>query len=612
MDLLTSQHLRTAIPMFKIMAALVIVLALGATLMIAKDPIVHLALAILLSFLLAPIVNWLERSGLGRGSSITAALTTALTLITALTWMIYSQSRRLAEELPTYEPVIREKISGFARMLSAEGPFTRAAAVFSRALEDLEKLADQDAAPSLPTVKISTDESALEGLLHILEPIFHPVVTLVVVLLLAAFMLAKREDLRNRLLKLAGTDDLQQTTYALDDAGRRVSKLLLTQLIVNFGFGALIGAGLWLIGVPSPFLWGIFAGVMRFVPYIGAVVGLIPPLFLAFAVDPTWASLLWTVALFAITEPILGHVLEPMLYGHSAGISAVAMIVAATIWGFLWGPIGLVLSTPLTICLVVMGKHVKRLAFLDTLLGDTPVLLPHEVFYQRMLAGDPHEAATGARDYLRDNSLSSYYDSVALPAFRRAHQDIVRGHVTGARLETLTGSAQKLVSSLQIVAPANGEAAAELKQQLASGLQRYRTGEGIVVIHGPHPLDAAAAAIAAQVIEAYDIKTTVLPLAGAAEVMAAPGRPRYAAAIMSFVEPVSVLHLRLYGMQTRRYLGKVPVLFAVWQEMAEDLQETYRRKLKVTDVVTTTEDVVTALAEAVDGEPKSATRSHVL
>ena len=187
------------------------------------------------------------------------------------------------------------------------------------------------------------------------------------------------------MIKLAGSHDLQKTTAALDDAAQRRVGFFI-QLALNSAFGVVIGTGLWFIGVPSPALWGILAAILRFVPYIGAFISALFPLALAAAVDPSWSMLLWTVALFVIVEPIVGHVIEPVLYGHSAGLSPIAVVLSATFWTALWGPIGLVLATPLTICLVVLGRHVERLAFLDVMFGDRPALSPPEIFYQRMLA----------------------------------------------------------------------------------------------------------------------------------------------------------------------------------------------------------------------------------
>jgi hypothetical protein len=247
---------------------------------------------------------------------------------------------------------------------------------------------------------------------------------------------------------LAGSHDLQRTTAALDDAAGRLSRLFLIQLIVNGAFGIVIGMGLWLIGIPSAILWGILAAVLRFVPYIGAVISAVFPLALAVAVDPGWSMLLWTLALFLIVEPLVGHVIEPMVYGHSTGLSPVAVVASATFWTALWGPIGLVLATPLTVCLVVLGRHVERLEFLDVMFGDRPALTPPEIFYQRMLAGDPTEAAEKAEEFLKERSLASYYDEVALKGLQLAQVDAERGALDQERLEKIRDAVREFASDI--------------------------------------------------------------------------------------------------------------------------------------------------------------------
>jgi hypothetical protein len=260
--------------------------------------------------------------------------------------------------------------------------------------------------------------------------------------------LLQREDLRNRLIRLAGSHDLQRTTAALDDAASRLSRLFLIQLLLNGSFGIIIGSGLWLIGVPSAILWGILAAVLRFVPYIGAAIAAAFPLALALAVDPTWSMLLWTLALFVVVEPIVGHVIEPMVYGHSTGLSPVAVVASATFWTALWGPIGLVLATPLTVCLVVLGRHVERLEFLDVMFGDRPALSPPEIFYQRMLAGDPTEASDKAEEFLKERSLSSYYDEVALKGLQLAQVDAERGTLDPERLTKIRDAVSEFANNI--------------------------------------------------------------------------------------------------------------------------------------------------------------------
>jgi hypothetical protein len=292
------------------------------------------------------------------------------------------------------------------------------------------------------------DPGALESLRTLISPLVHPLATTGIIIIFVIFILLQREDLRNRVIRLAGSYDLQRTTAALDDAAGRLSRLFLTQLIVNGAFGVVIGMGLWVIGIPSAILWGILAAVLRFVPYIGAVIAAAFPLALAVAVDPGWSMLLWTFALFLIVEPVVGHLIEPMVYGRSTGLSPVAVVASATFWTALWGPIGLVLATPLTVCLVVLGRHVERLEFLDVMFGDRPALSPPEIFYQRMLAGDPTEAAEKAEQFLKERSLASYYDEVALKGLQLAQMDAERGALDEERLTKIRDAVSEFASDL--------------------------------------------------------------------------------------------------------------------------------------------------------------------
>ena len=249
-----------------------------------------------------------------------------------------------------------------------------------------------------------------------LSPVLSPLATMGIVFVVAIFALLQQEDLRDRLIRLFGATDLHRTTVAMDDAARRLGKYFLTQLAINVAFGLVIGVGLHLVGVPNPVLWGMLSALLRFVPYIGSFISAGLPLAMAAAVDPGWSMAVWTAALYVVVELTVSQVVEPLLYGHSTGLSPFAVVVSAIFWSWLWGPIGLILSMPLTLCLVVLGRYVDRLKFLDVLLGDRPALTPIESFYQRILAGDADEAQDHAELLLKDRSLSSYYDEVALKA----------------------------------------------------------------------------------------------------------------------------------------------------------------------------------------------------
>ena len=248
-------------------------------------------------------------------------------------------------------------------------------------------------------------------------------------------MLLQREDLRDRIIRLVGSGDVARTTEAMNDAAKRISRYLLMQLVINVLYGLPVGVGLYLIGVPNPILWGLLATILRFIPYVGPMIAALFPIALSFAVAPGWTLPLLTIALFVTLELIINNVLEPWLYGSSTGLSPVAVLVAVVVWTTLWGPVGLLLSTPLTVCLVVLGRHVPQLAFFDVLLGDEPALPPEIKFYQRLLARDPDEATELAEEYLEDEPLEKLYDSVIIPALGLAEQDRLRGSLDRAAVQ---------------------------------------------------------------------------------------------------------------------------------------------------------------------------------
>jgi predicted PurR-regulated permease PerM len=420
-------------------------------------------MAILLGFVLAPLVGLLQRIRVPRGIAVVSVVILAFGLIFAMGSLLASQLTQLAGDLPRYQSTISEKIQSFRETTAGRGTLERASGMLKDLSKELDKPKDAEsslapgsmlrpkAAAPLSPVPVEVrqpDPGALESLRSLISPLLHPLATTGIIIIFVIFILLQREDLRNRLIRLAGSYDLQRTTAALDDAAARLSRLFLIQLLLNGTFGVVIGIGLWLIGTPSAVLWGILAAVLRFVPYIGAAIAAAFPLALAVAVDPGWTMLLWTLALFLVVEPVVGHVIEPMVYGHSTGLSPVAVVASATFWTALWGPIGLVLATPLTVCLVVLGRHVERLEFLDVMFGDRPALSPPEIFYQRMLAGDPTEAAEKAEQFLKERSLSSYYDEVALKGLQLAQADSERGALDHERLTKIRDAVAEFASDL--------------------------------------------------------------------------------------------------------------------------------------------------------------------
>ena len=359
-----------------------------AALYFGREVLVPVALAVLLSFVLAPLVRLLQRWYVPRTPRGHCRRSDRLC----------RHSRRgrppgragqPVGQRPSAVPIdAARKDSSLARCGVRHrhaGARVRGAAGASQGARQARKAAPSSApfpgerrVPErpIPVEVRQPDPGALQTLAALITPLVRPLTTTGIVVIFVIFILLQQQDLRNRLIRLAGAHDLQRTTAALDDAGQRLSRLFLMQLALNAGFGLVIGIGLWVIGVPNAPLWGMLAMILRFVPYIGAVIAAILPLVIAAAVGPGWTMVLWTALLFVIVEPLAGHVVEPLLFGHSTGLSPVAVIAAATFWTWLWGPIGLILATPLTVCLVVLGRHVDRLKFLDVMLGDQPALTP--------------------------------------------------------------------------------------------------------------------------------------------------------------------------------------------------------------------------------------------
>jgi predicted PurR-regulated permease PerM len=447
------------IALLSAVATAILAVIIISMLYFGRDIFVPVALAILLSFVLAPLVELLQRIHVPRGLAVVSVVIVAFMLIFAMGSLLATQLTQLAGDLPRYQSTISEKIQSFRDTKAGRGTLERASDMLKDLGKELDKPKDAASAPApvagsnaparpVPVEVRQPDPGALESLRTLISPLIHPLATTGIIIIFVIFILIQREDLRNRFIRLAGSSDLQRTTAALDDAASRLSKLFLTQLILNGAFGVVIGTGLWLIGIPSAILWGILAGALRFVPYIGAVIAAAFPLALAVAIDPGWSMLLWTLALFLVVEPLVGHVVEPMVYGHSTGLSPVAVVASATFWTALWGPIGLVLATPLTVCLVVLGRHVERLEFLDVMFGDRPALSPPEIFYQRMLAGDPTEAAEKAEEFLKERSLASYYDEVALKGLQLAQADADRNALDQERLTKIRDAVSEFAGDL--------------------------------------------------------------------------------------------------------------------------------------------------------------------
>jgi predicted PurR-regulated permease PerM len=395
-----------------------------------RQVFIPLALAVVLAFLLTPVVGWLQKCHLGRVPAVLVVLVLAFSLVSSLGWIVTGQLMEIVDQFPGYQSNIHDKIQSLrvpdgSRLKNATNTVTELSNELSAASDSaMDKKAGKPSGSRPIAVQLSQPPSnAPQYLRALVGPLTDVFETTAMVIVFALFMLIKREDLRNRVIRLAGQGQLNVVTQALDDGSRRLSRYLLLQFVVNISYGVIFGAGALLLGIPHALLWGVLACLLRFVPYVGAPIAAAFPMAMALAVFPGWHQATLIFGLYVVLELILSNLIEPWLYGAHTGISSLAILVAAVFWAILWGPVGLILSTPLTVFLILMGRYVPQLSFLEVLLGDEPVLPVEAHFYQRLLALDQDEARDIAEAYLKDKSIGTFYDSVLIPALALAERD---------------------------------------------------------------------------------------------------------------------------------------------------------------------------------------------
>lgn len=429
---------------------------IGCTLAVAvlywtQAVLIPIALAVLLSFLLSPVVRGFERIGLGRIGSVAVVTVLAFALLASVGFALAWQATRLADELPAYRSNIRAKIVDVQGATSG-GIIDKVRAAADDVMSALDRGAGRRAAQrglvasssDSPVPVVMQAPSVLWQIPSLLEGLASAGFVLVLVI----FMLLERRDLRDRLIRLIGYGRLAVTTRAFDEAAARIGRYLVAQSLLNAGYGATVGAGLYVLGVPYALLWGFLAACLRFVPYVGPFLGAAMPVLIALAAFPGWRVPLLAVALFGACELIANMIVEPLLYGQSAGVSQVALLAAIAFWTWLWGPIGLVLATPLTVCLVVMSKHVPELHFIYYLLADEEVLEPDVRLYQRLLAADDEEAREILADHARANPEGDAYDELLLPVLVRTSDDRGNGRLTSDEEHRMHRAARRLLSSI--------------------------------------------------------------------------------------------------------------------------------------------------------------------
>ncbi|HYI71602.1 MAG TPA: AI-2E family transporter [Skermanella sp.] len=576
----------------------IMVVVVGA-LYFGKDILMPVALAVLLSFALAPVVVRLRRWGLGRVPSVIIVVLLMFMVMLGFGTLVASQLVDLAQNLPNYEQNIRAKIQSVRGATEGGGGGVLDQA--TQMLKDLSKELDQATAPAAPgAVQRAGEEGRVDVLRPIpvevheprpspwneiqtyLGPLVGPIGTAGMVLVFVIFMLLEREGLRDRLIRLVGANDLHRTTEAMDEAGARVSRYLLMQLIINIAYGIPVALGLWLIGVPNPILWGVLATVLRFIPYVGPVISSLFPIILSFAVSPGWTDPLLTIGLFMVLELFSNNVLEPWLYGSSTGLSPVAIIAAAVFWITLWGPVGVLLATPLTVCMVVIGRHVPQLQFLHVMFGNDPVLPTETRFYQRLLARDPEEAAELAEQAFPDKPLPYVYDHLVLPALHLAETDRQRDALADEVQATLAEGVDSVIEALDDYEDPKPEDASEDAEHDPDvtpaaaapppGVTVAEQPQGRVLsVAGRNELDRAPAALLAHLLERQGIKAETLPCqAISLRNLSKLDTSDVRLVCVSYLNPGSVQHARRIVRRLRGKLDRrIPIVVGLWST-AED------------------------------------------
>lgn len=536
-------HVEPEAPGVRGLGNVVVGAAVVAGLYFARAALIPVTVAVLLSFLVSPLVNILIRMRLGRIASVLVAVLISLSVIVVLGAAIATQLTNLATGIPRYQATLETKIDA-ARALtfgklndlagSAGAALERASIGRRKPVSETGSALSANASPAAVPVEVREPvPTAIQLMRRVLSPLVSPLQTTFIVFVVTIVILLQRDDLRDRAIRLFGSRDLHRTTTAMDEAARRLSRYFVSQLGVNAGVGVVIGTGLFFIGVPNPVLWGILAALLRLIPYVGIWISALLAVALAAAVSPGWSMAMWSLTLFLTVELLVGQAVEPFLYGHSTGLSPFSVVVAAIFWSWIWGPAGLILSTPLTLCVLVLGRHVARLEFLDVLLGDQPALTPIENFYQRALAGDPDETLEQAEILLRDRSLSAYYDEVAIKGLQLAATDVVRGGVTAAQLTRIQNATHDLIEGLDgfadiepapdasdsssALTPSRAEQSAPVPLPLAvppmnaQASAAQRADNRILCIAGRGPLDELASAILVQLLGKRNLDCQVIP-----------------------------------------------------------------------------------------------------
>jgi predicted PurR-regulated permease PerM len=575
--------------LFHLLAVVVAVVAI-VTLYFARIVLIPFALALLFTFILTPLVKILERAHFGRIPSALLVVLLTVGACCAVGWTVAKQFSQVVDQLPDYKANIRTKLTSLhwsshhaldnaSQTMTEIGKDLAAAPTVQRSgdstLTHPTLMRPTPEAKPIPVEVVKPPALPLESMQNVLGLL----ASVLIVLVFTIFMLIRREDLRNRLISLAGDGNLHLVTQTLDDASARVSRYLLLQFVVNTCYGVFIGTCLHFIGLPGALLWGVIVGTLRFLPYIGPPLGGIMPLLLSLAVFDGWTGPLMVLALFVFTELIVSNLLEPLLYGIHTGISSLAILVAAIFWTAIWGPIGLVLSTPLTVCLLVVGRHVPRLRFLQILLGDEPAMTPDSRFYQRLLAMDHEEARQVLEKCLEGKTLEELYDSVLIPALSLAEQDRHQNRLEDEHQKFICQSTRELIDEFweprgeESAAAVDGGERGELSRGVALRAEQSRK---IVCLPARDEADEIVAIMLTQVLETAGHRALCVPLGTAAEILAQVRDEKPDVVCISALPPFAIPHARTLYAKLRAQDSKLRIVVGLWN-FSDDPSKVSRR-----------------------------------
>jgi predicted PurR-regulated permease PerM len=527
---------------------LVVAAIVVAALYFAQEVLIPFALAVVLSFLIGPIVARLQRWRVHRVAAVLLAMITILGATGLLGWFVAGEFREIAAMLPQYRQGISAKIESARRALE---PSVNA----SKTVADIgAELTEDDAAPEATPVRVVDGPTdPVEVIRDVLSPTLDILFAAAMVLVFTFVMLLRRGDLRDRFIRLVGDGRIPVTTQALDEAAELVSRYLGRMLLVNSIYGAALAIGLWALDVPSALLWGVLATLLRFIPYLGPWIAAAFPILTVFATSEGWQDPLLVGGMIAVLELITNLVLEPWFYGNGTGISALALLLSTLFWTWLWGPVGLALSTPFTVCLVVMGKHVPQLRFLYLMFSDAPALPAPARLYQRLLTGEQDQSWEIVKAELAEHPLPAVYDAVVLPALLMSERDRMRGALDDEARE-------RLAETLGLVLDVAGEAGRE-----EGGAREAGPGLRALVLPGSDEADALSALMAAQVLEHEGLEVELVPLEElTGEILERIERSRPHVLLISVVPPSRLRHVHYLCKRLAADHPELPVVLGLW------------------------------------------------